>query len=66
MFWGARMTEQNSARRRWTPLEDRLLHDMLEARLVADEIARRLARTPAAIYSRIQYLAKKRRRPIAT
>jgi hypothetical protein len=55
-----------STRRRWTRLEDSLLRDMLRSRLTADEIARRLARTPAAVYSRVQYLDKKRLRPVAT
>jgi hypothetical protein len=59
------MSEQESGRRRWTHLEDNLLHNMLAAKLTADEIARRLARTPTAVYSRVQYLDKKRRRPTA-
>jgi hypothetical protein len=57
------MADSKPARRRWTHLEDSLLYDMLTARLAADKIARRLARTPAAIYSRVQYLDKKRRKP---
>jgi hypothetical protein len=65
VFGGARMSEQESGRRRWTHLEDNLLHNMLAAKLTADEIARRLARTPTAVYSRVQYLDKKRRRPTA-
>jgi hypothetical protein len=61
-----RVSIGKSVRRRWTRFEDNLLHNMAEARLAAGEIARRLARTPAAIYSRIQYLDKKRRRRTAT
>jgi predicted transcriptional regulator len=58
------MTEASSPRRRWTHLEDGLLQEMLRAKLTADEIARRLARTPAAVYSRVQYLDKKHSRPV--
>jgi hypothetical protein len=47
-------------------MEDNLLRDMLDARLTAIEIAQRLARTPTAIYSRVQYLDRKRRKPAAS
>lgn len=53
------------AGRPWTRMEDSLLRDMLDAGLTAIEIALRLARTPAAIYSRVQYLDRKRRKPAA-
>lgn len=47
-------------------MEDNLLHDMLKAGLAAEEIGKRLARTPTAIYSRVQDLDKKRRkRPVS-
>lgn len=54
------------AGRPWTRMEDSLLRDMLNARLTAIEIALRLARTPTAIYSRVQYLDRKRRKPAAS
>lgn len=59
------MTEAKSARRRWTHVEDSLLRDMLNAGLSAEEIGQRLARTAVAIYSRVQDLDKKRRKPAA-
>ena len=40
--------------------------DMLDAGLTAEEIARRLAGTPVAIDSRVQYLDRKRRKPAAS
>lgn len=43
-------------------MEDSLLHDMLNAGLTAEEIGKRLARTPTAVYSRVQDLDKKRRK----
>jgi hypothetical protein len=52
--------------RPWTRAEDGLLRDMLKARLTAVEIALRLARTPGAIYSRVQYLDRRRRKPGAS
>ena len=65
-FWclctGAEMIEPKPAVRRWTTVEDNLLHDMLNAGLTAKEISKRLARTPTAIYSRVQDLDKKRRK----
>jgi hypothetical protein len=54
------MTE---TRRRWTRAEDNLLRDMLDAGLAVEEIARRLSRTALAIYSRVQYIDRKRRKP---
>jgi hypothetical protein len=60
------MTGSKTAGRRWTHMEENLLRDMLAAGLTADEIARRLARTPAAIYSRVPDLDKKRRKPAAS
>jgi hypothetical protein len=50
----------------WTRMEDSLLRDMLDARLTAIEIAQRLARTPTAIYSRVQYLDRKHRKSAAS
>jgi|HubBroStandDraft_2_1064218.scaffolds.fasta_scaffold655533_1 hypothetical protein len=58
---GAEMTGPKPAGRRWTHVEENQLRNMLDARLTAEEIARRLARTPVAIYSRVQYLDRKRR-----
>jgi hypothetical protein len=43
-------------------MEDSLLHEMLNARLTAEEIGKRLARTTIAVYSRVQGLDKKRRK----
>jgi hypothetical protein len=54
------------AGRPWTRAEDGLLRDMLKAGLTAVEIALRLARTPGAIYSRVQYLDRRRRKPGAS
>jgi hypothetical protein len=60
------MIEPKPPARRWTIVEDNLLHDMLKAGLAAEEIGKRLARTPTAIYSRVQDLDKKRRkRPVS-
>ena len=56
------MIEPKPAARRWTIAEDRLLHEMLNARLTAEDIGRRLARTPVAIYSRVQRLERKNRK----
>jgi hypothetical protein len=56
------MIEPKPAARRWTVIEDNLLHDLLNAGLTAEEIGQRLARTPVAIYSRVQYLDRKRRK----
>jgi hypothetical protein len=39
---------------------------MLDAGLTAEEIALRLSRTPVAIYSRVQYLDRKRRKRLAS
>jgi hypothetical protein len=60
------MTGPKPTGRRWTQMEENLLRDMLDAGLTAEEIARRLARTPVAIYSRVQYLDRKRREPAAS
>jgi hypothetical protein len=65
LWWltaGAEMIEPRPAARRWTVMEDNQLHEMLSAGLTADEIGRRLARTPVAVYSRVQVLDKKRRK----
>jgi hypothetical protein len=60
---GAEMIEPKPAvRRRWTVTEDNLLHDMLNAGLTAEQIGQRLARTPVAVYSRVQDLDRKRRK----
>lgn len=56
------MIDPKPAARRWTIVEDSLLHDMRNAGLTAEEIGKRLARTPTAIYSRVQDLDKKRRK----
>jgi|SRR5580698_4916310 hypothetical protein len=56
------MIEPKPDARRWTITEDRLLHEMLNAGLTAEEIGRRLARTPIAIYSRVQRLERKNRK----
>jgi hypothetical protein len=63
---GCKMTGPKPTGRRWTQMEESLLRDMLDAGLTAEEIARRLARTPVAIYSRVQYLDRKRREPAAS
>ena len=47
--------------RRWTLAEDRLLRRMQSAGMTAIEIAPRPARTPGAIYSRVQDLDRKQR-----
>jgi hypothetical protein len=60
------MIEAKPAARRWTDTEDNLLRDMLNAGLTAEEIGRRLARTPVAVYSRVQHLDKRRRKPSAS
>jgi hypothetical protein len=56
------MIEPKPAGRRWTAMEDSQLHEMLNAELTAEEISKRLARTPVAVYSRVQDLDKKRRK----
>jgi hypothetical protein len=63
---GQKMTGPKPAGCRWIHMEESLLRDMLDAGLAAEEIARRLARTPVAIYSRVQYLDRKRREPTAS
>jgi hypothetical protein len=60
------MIKPKPVTRRWTVAEDNLLHDMLNAGMTAEEIGRRLARTAAAVYSRVQDLDKKRRKPPAS
>jgi DNA-binding NarL/FixJ family response regulator len=57
------MTGPRPAGRRWTPDDDNLLQDMLAAGKTAVEIARRLKRTPQAIYARLQRLYRKLRAP---
>ena len=52
------MTEP--ARRHWTPDEDNQLKVMLDAGKIAPEIGLKLARTPQAIYARLQRLYRKR------
>lgn len=60
------MTGPRPAGRSWTRVEENLLRDMLDAGPTTEEIARRLARTPVAIYSRVQDLDKRRRKPAAS
>jgi hypothetical protein len=53
------------ARRRWTVNEQRKLDDLMEAGKTAAEIATALQRTPPSIYSRLQFLYRKRPKPSA-
>jgi hypothetical protein len=54
------MTGPRPAGRNWTRLEDRQLRELLDAGVAGPEIAQKLKRTPAAVYSRIHILRKKR------
>jgi DNA-binding CsgD family transcriptional regulator len=53
------MTGPRPAGRRWTPDDENLLQDMVAAGKTAVEIARRLKRTPQAIYARLRRLYRK-------
>jgi IS30 family transposase len=57
------MSRLTPARRRWTVDEQRKLDDLLKAGKTAAEIATTLQRTPPSIYSRLQLLYRKRKKP---
>jgi IS30 family transposase len=52
-----------SVKRSWTPSEQRLLEEMLEAKKSAAEIGMKLNRREEAVYARVQRLRLKRLLP---
>ena len=57
------MTGPRPAGRPWTGSEDEQLRDMLDTGMTAREIARKLKRTPTAVYARMHLLRKKTSAP---
>jgi IS30 family transposase len=53
-------TQTLSTRRHWTAEEDATVLTLMDQGKVAPEIARRLRRTPQAIYARLQRLYRRR------
>lgn len=51
------------AQRRWTPVEEERLRDMMDAGKTALEISRKLKRTIRAIYARLQRIYRRPPRP---
>ncbi len=56
------MSELRPITRRWTPVEDRKLDELLDAGKEASEIAVAINRTRQAVYARLQRVYRKRAR----
>jgi DNA-binding CsgD family transcriptional regulator len=54
------MTGPRAAERRWTPEEENQLRHMRAAGKTAIEIARKLKRTPGAVYARLKSISAHR------